>query len=141
MPDPMNSTTMLARSGRTDPDGKMNSRLDVPCPDELREAFVAISTLKGCPRAESIRDSLELDVWGALAIAQRRMGNHAATADRESRIDLEDALTALATLHGVSVQEYKDAVLERHAFGRLVMVLRMARSAEQDHPTNSRGIL
>lgn len=139
MPDPMNSTTMLARSGRTDPGGKMNSRLDVPCPIELNEAFTRIAKEKGCPKAECVRDSLELDAWGALAIAQRRMmGNRVAPT---GRIGLEDALAVLATLHGVSAQEYKDAVLERHVFGSFVMALRMAHGTAGDHPTNSRGIL
>lgn len=141
MPDPMNSTTMLARSGHTDPGGKMTSRLDVPCSDELNDAFITISTLRSRPKAECIRESLEQDAWGALAIAQRRMGNHVATGHSDCHIGMEEALMALATLHGISVQEYKDAVLERHAFGRLVMAVRMTRSVAKSHPTNSRGIL
>lgn len=47
--------TNLSRSGRSHPAGKMDSRIDVPVPDDLNDAVSAHAHNEGIPKAEFIR--------------------------------------------------------------------------------------
>lgn len=59
---------MLSRSGRTSPDGKLTQRLDIPVSDDLNEAVIALSTIRGVSKAEWSRNVLEEAVYGKLSI-------------------------------------------------------------------------
>ena len=63
--------TMLSRSGRSNADGKLTQRFDIPVTDELNEAVIALSTIAGVSRAEWLRDLIERNVFGELPMARR----------------------------------------------------------------------
>lgn len=79
------SDTMLSRSGRTDPSGKLTSRLDVPVSQDLEEAVIALATLAGVPKSEWVRRVLERAVWGELTMVRRLSGQPGAAQWDESR--------------------------------------------------------
>ncbi len=70
----MSSDTMLSRSGRSDPAGKLTQRLDVPVSVELEEAVITLAMLAGIPKSEYVRRVLERAVFGELPMARRLSG-------------------------------------------------------------------
>jgi hypothetical protein len=64
-------STMLSRSGRSNPDGKLTQRFDIPVSDELNEAVIALATIAGVSKAEWLRDLIERSVFGELPMARR----------------------------------------------------------------------
>ena len=79
------SDTMLSRSGRSDPSGKLTSRLDVPVSQDLEEAVIALATLAGVPKSEWVRRMLERAVWGELTMVRRLSGQPVGPQWEESR--------------------------------------------------------
>lgn len=63
--------TMLSRSGRSDPGGKLVARLDIPVSEELNEAVIAMAVTMGVPKAEYVRMLIERAVFGELSMVQR----------------------------------------------------------------------
>ena len=63
--------TMLSRSGRSNPDGKLVARLDIPVSEELNEAVIAMAVSMGVPKAEYVRRLIERAVFGELSMVQR----------------------------------------------------------------------
>lgn len=49
-------TTMLSRSGQTDPSGKMTNRLDIPMSDDLHDLIVVKASEAVRPKSEYARD-------------------------------------------------------------------------------------
>jgi len=64
-------STMLARSGRSNADGKLTQRFDIPVTEELHNAVIALSTIAGVSKAEWLRDLIERTVFGELPMARR----------------------------------------------------------------------
>lgn len=52
-------STMLSRSGRSNPDGKLTQRFDIPVTEDLKERAIVAAAGKGQPTAEFLRDLLE----------------------------------------------------------------------------------
>lgn len=67
--------TMLSRSGRSDPLGKLTRRLDVPVSEELEDAVIAMATLSGVGKAEYVRNLLERVIFGELTMVRRLAQN------------------------------------------------------------------
>lgn len=65
------SETMLSRSGRSNPDGKLTHRFDVPVSEELSEAVIALATVQGISKAEWLRALIEEAVHGRLSMVRR----------------------------------------------------------------------
>ncbi len=63
--------TMLSRSGRTAPEGKLTDRLDVPVSEELKDAVIALAAVAGVPKAEYVRGIIERAVYGDLSLLRR----------------------------------------------------------------------
>lgn len=63
--------TMLSRSGRSDPGGKLVARLDIPVSEELSEAVIAMAVTAGVPKAEYVRMLIERAVFGELSMVRR----------------------------------------------------------------------
>lgn len=61
----------FSRTGVTNPGGKLNARIDIPCTEELLDAISAMAMLTGVPRAEYARRVLERAMFGELAAARR----------------------------------------------------------------------
>ena len=61
----------FARSGNTNPGGKLTMRIDIPCTEDLMDAITTLATLSGVPRAEYARRVLERAVFGEMAMAKR----------------------------------------------------------------------
>ncbi len=78
--------TNLSRSGRTDPNGKMVVRIDVPMTEELHDEVLFMSKLHGMTKAEYIRYTLERVIFGELSIARQRTGIPQYAQGDESRI-------------------------------------------------------
>jgi len=66
--------TNLSRSGRSNPTGKMDVRIDVPMTEELHDEVLFMSKLHGMTKAEYIRYTLERVIFGELSIARQRAG-------------------------------------------------------------------
>lgn len=64
-------TTMLSRSGRSDPGGKLVKRLDIPVSEELEEGIIALAAVSGLPKSEFVRQQLERFVFGELGMLRR----------------------------------------------------------------------
>jgi hypothetical protein len=62
--------TMLSRSGRTDPAGKLSSRIDVPMPERLESQIIAIATILGITKAEWIRQTCDKELNGCFPMLQ-----------------------------------------------------------------------
>ncbi len=60
-----------ARPGHSSPDGKMTSRVDVPCTDRLAEALSGLAFIHGMTRAEYVREVLEEHAFGKVFILER----------------------------------------------------------------------
>lgn len=67
----MSDGTMLSRSGRSSPDGKLERRIDVPMSEELEAAVIALATIDGMSKAEWVRGKLERIVHGDLVMLRR----------------------------------------------------------------------
>lgn len=63
--------TMLSRSGRSDPGGKLVKRLDIPVSEDLEEGIIALAAVAGVPKAEFVRQALERLVYGELCMLRR----------------------------------------------------------------------
>lgn len=63
--------TMLSRSGRSNPDGKLVARLDIPVSEELNEAVITMAVSMGVPKAEYVRMLIERAVLGELSMVRR----------------------------------------------------------------------
>lgn len=74
----LDDDTMLARSGRTDPGGKLTARFDIPVTEELNDAAIAMATLRGIPKAEFLRLVIERVMFGELAMLRRMTGSDSA---------------------------------------------------------------
>ena len=57
----------LSRNGTTDEAGKLSEKLQVPLSEDLLEKLIALSVLKGKPRAELAREWIIKAVEGELA--------------------------------------------------------------------------
>ena len=80
-------STMLSRSGRTNPGGKLTQRFDVPVSEELNEAVIALATIEGISKAEWLRRVIERTVWGELSMLRRVTGRHGAMESEEKGRD------------------------------------------------------
>jgi hypothetical protein len=67
-------TPLFARSGKTQPGGKMTARLDIPCTEEMSDAVTAFAYLNRKPKAEVAREALEL----GLVVMRHMNDRHAA---------------------------------------------------------------
>lgn len=63
--------TLLSRPSHSNPAGKCDRRLDIPIPEELENAIVALATLRGMSKAEYGRMILERSVLGEFAMVQK----------------------------------------------------------------------
>lgn len=77
--------TMLSRSGRSNPDGKLTSRLDIPVSEELNEAVIALAAIAGVPKAEYVRSVIERAVFGEFSMVRRMARNSVTRPSDESR--------------------------------------------------------
>ena len=68
--------TMLSRSGRSDPGGKLSVRWEISVSEELDSIFTAIAVVRRRPKAEVIRSFLERIAFGEAGMLERL---HAAT--------------------------------------------------------------
>jgi hypothetical protein len=65
--------TMLSRSGRTDPAGKLISRFDIPVSEEMNDAAIAMAAMLGVPKAELLREALEEALFGKFNVMRARV--------------------------------------------------------------------
>jgi hypothetical protein len=81
----MNAQSMLSRSGRTDPAGKLTARIDVPISEDLHDAVAALATVHGLSKAEWARAIIEEAVFGRLQVLRRLTVGTGAGQSDESR--------------------------------------------------------
>lgn len=65
---------MLSRSGRTNPGGKLDRRLDILVTEELESAVITLAGMHGVPKGEFARVLLERVVFGELPMIRRIAG-------------------------------------------------------------------
>lgn len=122
------SDTMLSRSGRTGDSGKMSQRFDVPVTEDLNERGIIRASQKGKPKAEFLRDVLEMALvegcWADLSDGAQR------------------ALNVLSALYEKSAGEYMLAMVETELRRRFAMLQSMAQehhAAQLDESTTRLG--
>lgn len=67
----MDFDSAFSRSGVTNSGGKITTRIDVPCSQELEEAVITLAGMAGVPKAEYLRSLVERAVFGDLALLRR----------------------------------------------------------------------
>lgn len=80
--------TNLSRSGRSNPSGKMDVRIDVPMTEELHDEVLFMSKLHGMTKAEWIRYTLERVIFGEQFIARNRAGLPSYAQGDDSRMNV-----------------------------------------------------
>lgn len=103
---------MLSRSGRSNPDGKLTQRFDVPVSEDLNERAIVAASKTGRPKAEFLRDLIEEALtngcWFPLSDTAKR------------------SLDVLSALHGEHPGSYLADLVEAelvHRFGMAQMVV------------------
>jgi hypothetical protein len=135
----MSDQTSYSRSPDPSPFGKCEKRLDVPAPELLEQVCIALGSMsmpRPMPKAEYIRNHLERTLLGLWTCFRAKTHQLKADPLDPPDVSLEDALTALAAIAGVSVEVYKRSILERVVFGEFCMVRSLAERAEQGNVTN-----
>lgn len=77
-------TTMLSRSGTSNPDGKLTHRLDIPVTEATADAAIAAATIAGMTKAEYLRMVIERHFFGELSMIRRMTRAPAARPSDES---------------------------------------------------------
>lgn len=67
------SPTRFSRRPESHPLGKIDDRLDIPCPNAFKAKLTSIAAVHGQSAAEFARDALEKIVDGEWAFIQRRL--------------------------------------------------------------------
>lgn len=122
-------STMLSRSGRSNPDGKLTQRFDIPVSEELNERAIVAASAKGVPKAEFLRgvleDALTDGCWFPLT-------------DKSSR-----ALDALAEIADMPRGQLLAALVNEVLMDRLAMVQSIVRKSisgqSEESPTKGRA--
>lgn len=96
-----------ARTGITNPLGKCTESVETQIPSALLDALTVMQHIEGKGRSELLRDMLTTYLLGSVA-----------TFPKQSR-SLDQAITGLAFVAGLSNEEYIDRVLAAHVFGQL----------------------
>jgi len=105
-------STMLSRSGRSNPDGKLTQRFDIPVSDELHERAIVAASHKGMPKAEFLRGVLDEALTNGCWV--------------ELTDDARKALDVLSVVHKKTPGELLVAVVNESLLGRLAMVQMLA---------------
>lgn len=64
-------TTMLSRSGRTDPEGKLTQRLDIPVSEKTAEDVIGLAVALGIPKSELCRQIIERALYGEVNLLRK----------------------------------------------------------------------
>lgn len=112
MSDLHESLARMARSGFTGAWGKNDQEARTTVSDAVASALAEHAQLTGRPKAEAHRQLLEEALMGRLAGLPRRFA-------RSQQMDLDEAVAALATVNGLTREEFIEAVLVEYVFGRL----------------------
>lgn len=121
--------TTLSRSSNSNPDGKCDKRIDIPVSERLEQDVIALFSLEGYgSKAEYGRSLLEEGIFGKLEMLRRRARPSESTRQCDDAPDLDDAITAMAVVRGVSQEELTREILEEAVFGRAFMLRRMTRA-------------
>ena len=112
MSDLHESLARMARSGLTGTWGKNDQEARTTVSDAVASALAEHAQLTGRPKAEAHRQLLEEALMGRLAGLPRRFA-------RSQQMALDEAVAALATVNGLTREEFIEAVLVEYVFGRL----------------------
>lgn len=121
--------TRLARSGRTDADGKCTARITVPMTEDMHDDIVCRASARRLPKAEFLRQVLE-EVLASEARLEIPMSQ-----------EMRDALDTMATQHKMSTPEFVRDRLQRMLMHEIAsMHQRIAETDGAGHLTNVRGL-
>lgn len=117
--------TMLSRSGRTSPEGKLTQRFDIPVSEDLNERAIVAASQRGVPKAEFLRDLLDEALlngcWFPLTPEARK------------------ALDVLAALHATDPGEYLAGLVNRALGEQFVMAQMVVQKTVSGQSEESRG--
>jgi hypothetical protein len=102
---------MAARTGRTHHFGISTEDIKTKVPEELKDYLRRFVRLRKSTESETIRDVLTDYMLGTL--------HHVPGPRHHGAVTLDSAISALATLNGMTRDEYIAWVLELHVFGAL----------------------
>ena len=128
MSDLHESLARMARSGFTGAWGKNDQEARTTVSDAVASALAEHAQLTGRPKAEAHRQLLEEALMGRLAGLPRRFAR--------SQLDLDEAVAALATVNGLTREEFIEAVLVEYVFGRL-HIERLLATADRHQPESA----
>jgi hypothetical protein len=106
-------STPLSRRASGHPLGKCDDEIKAPVPEALAEMLRKYASEREKTLSEAARDLFTDLMCGALFGVRAKLG----IAEGSAPISLEQALDALAMLHGMSRDEYQREVLKAHVFG------------------------
>lgn len=129
MSDLHESLARMARSGFTGAWGKNDQEARTTVSDTVASALAEHAQLTGRPKAEAHRQLLEEALMGRLAGLPRRFA-------RSQQMALDEAVAALATVNGLTREEFIEAVLVEYVFGRL-HIERLLAAADRHQPESA----
>lgn len=99
--------------------GKTREILKVIGTDTLDDAIDTATRSTGTTKSETVRSLLEAAMFGHLWVAQSSSNATRRSPLTRQEVDLDDAVSALALMRGMSRDEYVECVLREHVFGLL----------------------
>lgn len=96
-----------ARTGITNPLGKCTESVETQIPPALMDALIVMQHIEGKGRSELLRDMLTTYLLGSVAVFPKKERS------------LDQAITGLACIAGLSNEEYIERVLAAHVFGQI----------------------
>lgn len=101
------SKPLDARTGITNPLGKCTESVETQIPTALLDALTVMQHIEGKGRSEILRDMLTTFLLGSVSNFPKQ------------KRSVDQAITGLAFVAGLTNEEYIDRVLAAHVFGQL----------------------
>lgn len=115
----MNESISLraARNAHFESCGKTQEILKIIGTETLADAIETATRVTGTSKSETVRSLLEAAMFGHLWVAQSASNASRRSPLTRQAVDLDDAVSALALMRGMSRADYIDSVLREHVFG------------------------
>lgn len=113
-------------AAKADKYGKRVCRVTTDVSDRTANALADLVISNQSPRADVVREALEDFLFGTISRLPVKIGT----------IDLQAAVGAMATINGLTVEEYTAQVLAEHIFGHLQAEFILNQWRKANNPKN-----
>lgn len=104
-------------------------------PEALEDRIIAIAALNRKSKTEIARGVLEQAVFGEFTLLMIK-NNPVIGIDDAPNVSLDAAITTMATLNGMTPEDFRNHVLRRVLFGEFSMVMSLANDRGGVNPEN-----